>query len=415
MTLEADIICILLNRPDSKFLTQLNPDWFSNPQLGWCYEAITQLSPKEVNAYSVASLAKHNHPEFGMNYDQLWSLGEQFVTDGNLAHEISVLRERHLNRQLGNAMAAYQIAPTAEGREKLSELLGLIDNAKEIDDGQLDDTIAELTDELDNQRQVAIQSIPSLDRLLGGGLYGGLLMTIGARPAVGKTAFAMNLAYEVMHQDHEVEVDYFSLEMGKKEIIKRFISKETGISGTNLRDTYDLPDRSKLFIRESLKNIKNSKLRIYDQLANLNDITSMIKRNAAKSKPNKYFAVVDYIGLINVPGNDPQYLKIAQITRELKLLTNEYSIPVLELSQLNRAVESRQVKRPGLSDLRDSGSIEQDSNVVGFLYHPDEDVKEIEILSIQKNREGLPGDIYLQFNATQMRFTEISKEAVDES
>ena len=149
---------------------------------------------------------------------------------------------------------------------------------------------------------------------------------------------------------------------------------------------------------------------IFDRVLTLGGILSVIKKNAAKAKPDKYVAIIDYIGLVKVNGRQDRWLQVGKITRELKIIANEYNIPVIALAQLNRGVESRQNKEPLLSDLRESGSIEQDSNVVAFLYRPDDDNRELVKLSIRKNREGSLGDISYYFNGKYMYFKETEDE-----
>ncbi|WP_263853169.1 DnaB helicase C-terminal domain-containing protein, partial [Ligilactobacillus salivarius] len=126
-----------------------------------------------------------------------------------------------------------------------------------------------------------------------------------------------------------------------------------------------------------------------------------------KAKPNKYVAIIDYIGLVKVNNRQDRWLQVGQITRELKIIANEFNVPVIALSQLNRESEKR--KELLLSDLRESGSIEQDSNVVAFLYRPDEENKSIVRLSVKKNREGQLGDIDYYFDGKYMFFKEGSE------
>lgn len=142
-------------------------------------------------------------------------------------------------------------------------------------------------------------------------------------------------------------------------------------------------------------------------MTTLQQIEKVIRQRTASAK-GQYLAVVDYLGLITVPRQSDRRLQIEQITRELKVLTNELNIPILLLSQLSRNIEQRQSQRPMLSDLRESGSIEQDSNAVGFLYNEDrsqahEKIRSV-IFSIQKNREGELADIHMTFDAEHMRF-----------
>ncbi|WP_263862562.1 DnaB helicase C-terminal domain-containing protein, partial [Levilactobacillus enshiensis] len=126
----------------------------------------------------------------------------------------------------------------------------------------------------------------------------------------------------------------------------------------------------------------------YDQTKTLAQIASVIRRHASEAKQNEYVAFVDYIGLITVPGFKERYLQVGEITRQLKVMANEYDVPIVALTQLNRGIESRQDKSPQLSDIRESGSVEQDSNVVAFLSKStvQDDIVD---LSVRKNREGM--------------------------
>ena len=166
-----------------------------------------------------------------------------------------------------------------------------------------------------------------------------------------------------------------------------------------------------MVVKQSMQDYSKLDIRVYDRTPNLSDILTVIRRNAAKAKSNKYVAFVDYIGLVSAPNQSERYLQVGEITRQLKVTANEYDVPIIALSQLSRAIESRMDKRPALSDLRESGSIEQDSNVVGFLYKPnEEEAPQVERLAIEKNREGATGDIYLVFTPSEMKFMEIDRE-----
>jgi replicative DNA helicase len=240
-------------------------------------------------------------------------------------------------------------------------------------------------------------------------MYGSMLFTIGARPSTGKTAFSVNLAYEALMNDKEVEVDFFTLEMNKQEMLNRFISRMTGVSSSMLRSkANELDDIVKSLISKSTATLLNSKLRVYDGLETLGEIVQTIRKNASKAKQGKYLAIIDYIGLVKVPNVKDRYIEVGEVTRELKRLTNEFNIPIVALSQLSRGIESRQDKTPVLSDLRESGSIEQDSNVVAFLHRPQKvNSDRVVQLSIRKNREGELADINFTFIGEEMTFKEV--------
>lgn len=241
-------------------------------------------------------------------------------------------------------------------------------------------------------------------------MYGSMLFTIGARPSTGKTAFSVNLAYQAIEKDKEVEVDFFTLEMNKQEMLNRFISRMTGISSSTLRSNADkLDDILKALVKQSTSRLLASKLRVYDGLETLGEIVQTIRKNASRAKQGKYMAIVDYIGLVKVPNVKDRYIEVGEVTRELKRLTNEFNIPIVALSQLSRDIEKRNDKKPILSDLRESGSVEQDSNVVAFLHRPESvDNDRVVQLAIRKNREGELADINFTFIGEEMTFKEVT-------
>lgn len=412
MNVEQEIISILLNRPANKTLANINADWFTTANLRWAYEAIMDLDDNQVDPLNVYGYMKKAHPDSSIQLKELNAYHRGFVTDGNLPMLVKELRHSHLSRKLDQDMRAYHDAPTDANRQQVQETMSLLDNLETVnDDGSLDSEFERLDSNMEVEQPTGIKTMKSLDRLLGGGLYGGMLMTIGARPAVGKTAFCVNLAYDITAHDPEVHVDYFTLEMSKREMANRLISLDTGISSYKLRNPYTLSSNAKMVVKQSMRDYSKLDIRVYDRTPNLSDILTVIRRNAAKAKPNKYVAIVDYIGLVSVPAQAERYLQVGEITRQLKVTANEYDVPIIALSQLSRSIEIRMDKRPTLSDLRESGSIEQDSNVVGFLYKPNEDeAPQVERLAIEKNREGATGDIYLAFTPEAMKFIEIDRE-----
>mgnify|MGYP003365224526 CR=1 FL=1 len=416
MDTEQEIISILLNRPNDKYITQINEDWFTNAHLKWAYEAIRDNEDTTVEPLTVYGWIKNKYPDATIKLNQIVELKRQYLNDAPLDGLVTKLHKIHLTSELINQMNQYMDAPTDANRTAVQETMGILDNLNtNDDDGSIKEALDRLGERLTTEQPTGIKSVNGLDRILSGGLYGGMLMTIGARPGVGKTAFSVNMAYEIMQQDPEVRVDYFTLEMNSDEMMNRFVSREAGVNSNALKNPVRLPDKQKTYINESRKNFYQSNLRIYTRLTDLAGILRMIRRNASRAKPNKYVAFVDYIGLISVRTRMDRYLQVGEITRQLKIAANEYNVPIIELSQLSRGIANRVDKRPVLSDLRESGSIEQDSNVVAFLYEPDEDNRNIKYLAVEKNREGQIGDVYYDYIGGKMRFDEIPASVVEGS
>lgn len=407
--IELRVVEALLNKPDLADSTFINYEWFEDIRLRNIVEAIQKLEVQERTLFNIYSEMANDG---SIEYKHLVDLQGQFVTDANFDNDVKSLHKMYAQRNLELSMDVYKQSPRKQELANLSEAISELSKIDEEDDnGELDGAIEELQERLATNQPAGIKSFKRLDDLLAGGLYGSMLFTIGARPAVGKTAYAVNLAYQIMMSDPEVQVDFFTLEMNKREMLNRFISRSANVDSQKLKNPSNSLDIAfSSMVTNGIEWVRSHKLRIYDRILNLGGIIGVIRKNASKAKPNKYVAIIDYIGLVKVNSRQDRWLQVGKITRELKIIANEYNIPVIALAQLNRGVESRQNKEPLLSDLRESGSIEQDSNVVAFLYRPDDDNRELVKLSIRKNREGSLGDISYYFEGKYMYFKETEDE-----
>lgn len=403
------IVETLLNKTELIDSTYINADWFNDIKLRNIVKAMQELDPQE---RTLLNIFNEMDNDGSVEYKHLVDIQGGFITSGSFESDVKSLHKLYAQRNLEVSMEVYKQYPKKQELANLSEAIAELEKIDEAeDDGKLEDAIEELKVRLTTNQPVGIKSYPKLDELLAGGLYGSMLFTIGARPSVGKTAYAVNLARQIVSKDPEVQVDFFTLEMNKREMLNRFISAVANVDSQKLKNPNDGLDL--VFteqVSEGINWIRNHKIRIYDRVLTLGGILSVIKKNAAKAKPDKYVAIIDYIGLVKVNGRQDRWLQVGKITRELKIIANEYNIPVIALAQLNRGVESRQNKEPLLSDLRESGSIEQDSNVVAFLYRPDDDNRELVKLSIRKNREGSLGDISYYFDGKYMYFKETDED-----
>lgn len=257
-----------------------------------------------------------------------------------------------------------------------------------------------------------------LDRLTTG-LHPNELIIIAARPAMGKTAFALNLATHVaMTQDKTVAL--FTLEMPAEQVASRIISAQGQIDGFKLR-TGNLLNQDWKRINEASSRLASTNLVIDDTAAGMSigEIRAKCRRMASSEK-GLALVVIDYLQLIsggkNYGANRQQ--EVSDISRSLKILAMELEIPVIALSQLSRSVESRDDKRPMMSDLRESGSIEQDADIVAFLYRDDyynkeaitEDNNSISELIIGKHRNGPTATIELLFKKNTSTFLNLRKD-----
>ncbi|UPU32323.1 replicative DNA helicase [Pediococcus acidilactici] len=404
--IERGVIGSLLNHPEKVGAVALNEEWFGYEDYRLIYRAIRETTGHDI----LDVYGKYNQlTKKAMDFRAFKQIVNEAPAVSQLNNDISLMRKLAYKRELSSAIKDYQANPFSENEEKIREILAKNQTLEETDDGKLDEAVEELKDSLTHPKPRGISTFKKLDSVLGGGMYGSMLFTIGARPSTGKTAFSVNLAYEAMMNDKDVEVDFFTLEMNKQEMLNRFISRMTGVSSSMLRSkANELDNVVKTLIDETAASLLASKLRVYDGLENLGEITQTIRKNAARAKQGKYMAIIDYIGLVKVPNVKERYIEVGEVTRELKRLTNEFNIPIVALSQLSRGIENRNDKTPVLSDLRESGSIEQDSNVVAFLHRP-ESVGDDHVvqLSIRKNREGELADINFTFIGEEMTFKEV--------
>lgn len=404
--IERGVIGSLLNHPEKVGAVALNEEWFGYEDYRLIYRAISETTGQDI----LDVYGKYNQlTKKAMDFRTFKQIVDEAPAVSQLNNDINLMRKLAYKRELSVAIKDYQANPFFENEEKIREILAKSQTLEVADDGKLDDAFEELKEALNHPKPRGVKTFKQLDTILGGGLYGSMLLTIGARPSTGKTAFSVNLAYQAMTNDKDVEVDFFTLEMNKQEMLNRFISRMTGISSSTLRTSANkISPVLKTLINQSIERLAQSQLRVYDGLEALGEIVQTIRKNAARAKQGKYMAIIDYIGLVKVPNVKERYIEVGEVTRELKRLTNEFNIPIVALSQLSRGIENRNDKTPVLSDLRESGSIEQDSNVVAFLHRP-ESVGDDHIvqLSIRKNREGELSDINFTFIGEEMTFKEV--------
>ena len=301
--------------------------------------------------------------------------------------------------------------------ETEKELTKLIRRRGISDEVPIQQIVTEVLDRIQMASEISgsVTGLPTgyidLDYMTAG-LQKSNLILLAARPSMGKTALALNIAEHVAFRDDN-SVAIFSLEMSREEIVNRLLSLETGIEAEALRSG-NLKDSDWDALMQGAGVISRSKLIIDD--------TPAISVSELRSKCRKYKAendlklvIIDYLGLMTVGRNiESRQNEISEISRSLKTIARELEVPVVALSQLNRGVEQREDKRPMLSDLRDSGAIEQDADVVMFIYRddyynkdsPDRGVSEI---IIAKQRNGPVGTVKLTWHPKYTRFLNYTK------
>ena len=242
-----------------------------------------------------------------------------------------------------------------------------------------------------------------------GGLKGEQLIIVAGRPAMGKTTLAMNIAESVLTSSDK-SVLLFSMEMSAQDIMMRMTSS-LGLLPFSLIRTGKLDDGDWPKLTLAFEKVENLNLAIVDRPALTPEQIRHKARKFKRENPNLGLIVIDYLQLMQSPAfQQNRNLEISYISGQLKALAKELNVPVIALSQLNRAVEERQIKKPMMRDLRDSGSIEQDADVIMFIYReevykPDEhDVKGQANIIIGKHRNGEIGEVPLTFRGEVCRF-----------
>lgn len=363
--------------------------------------------------------------------DYIVSLSNSAVTSANVVYYIEIVQSKAYARNL--IETAEKIAE--EGFDTSNELDTLMDEAERA---ILDVTrkrkasnfkssrsvVANVMEELANLRNApdGVTGIRTgyedLDKITNGFQRGDLII-LAARPSMGKTAFALNVTLRSAERNPGA-VAFFSLEMPAEQLMRRLLSAKSEVEGSKLRMGF-LKAEEMNRLNETANEMASLKLFIDDSaVVKIPDIFSKCRK--LKSEHGLDLVVIDYLQLITSTARhagENRQQEVSDISRSLKALARELEVPVIALSQLSRSVESRNDKRPMMSDLRESGAIEQDADIVMFLYRDDyyekddekkaADSVETEV-DIQKHRNGATGKIRLQFQKSVNAFYNIRHE-----
>lgn len=345
----------------------------------------------------------------------LLAMAESIASTASLKLHERLVFDAYRNRMAKENALTFAANPSDEG---LDELIANLQTYREAgmakQEKTTDDYLLEITAEMcfpSTEQAGFPTSLEDFDDMTGG-LQRGELIIVAARPSVGKTAFALNLA--MGHAANGGASFIFSLEMGTKQLLQRMISSVGRINSQKWRNmTFSEEDYKQAI--QAVGVISDWEMMIYDQLRTVNEIRAAIRKKIRENPDDKQVAIIDYLQLMTPAGkHDRRDLAIGEITRELKLMAVELNIPIVLLSQLSRGVESRQDKRPLMSDLRESGNIEQDADVISFLYREDyymKDTKQqhrMEII-LSKQRNGPTGTVEVAFDKEYGRVVDLGR------
>jgi len=344
-------------------------------------------------------------------------------TAGNIEHYAKIIKDDSVRRSLLATASkvselVFEEPEVAELLDKSEQLLYSVSQDRVYQDFVPVKETLEVTferlDELSKTRG-ALRGVPTglkgLDRMLSG-LQKEDLVILAARPSVGKSSLAINIAQYAATR-HERGVGFFSLEMGRESVVDRMISAQGDIDNWRIT-TGNLEQED--FEKYGIAAGELAEAPIFiDDTPGISVLEMRTKARRLQLEHDINLIVVDYLQLVKGRNRESRVQEVSEISQGLKNLARELKVPVLALSQLSRAVEQRGgEKRPQLSDLRDSGSIEQDADIVMFLYRPDEEDRENYTLIIAKHRNGPTGEIPLYFRANRTQFFEAERRGGEE-
>ncbi|MDA2070275.1 replicative DNA helicase [Bacillus cereus group sp. MYBK132-2] len=389
------------------------------------FKAMRELEDAEVPIDLVALIGKFDESfmhqiggiEFFVNLTEVVTTTKNFSYHEGLV--IEAWKMRHAQEVAGNLYNRLQQDRDMSAISTSIDELSAIEETGYSDEFNLKDTLVDLYKNM--QIDVGdLTGIPTgyddLNRMTAG-LQEGDLIIVGARPSMGKTAFVLNVAFHAASAHTATGI--FSLEMGEEQLLKRMISSTGNIDATKLKNPKklcNLKDWEK--ISQAMGLINDLPLEIYDKAnVTMQEIYAKTRKLKRKYPDKKVLITIDYLQLIV---GDPKHRgnrmqEIGEISRKLKLMARELNVCVVALSQLSRAVESRQDKRPLLSDLRENGQIEQDADLIAFLYREDyydreTENKNITEIILAKQRNGPVGVVELAFIKEFSKFVNLERK-----
>lgn len=409
----------------SEYLTK---DSFFKPSHGMLFNIMQELSDKgdPIDPVSVKS-ALDSSGQFelvgGMAF--LASLINAVPTSAHIEHYSKVVAEKSRARKVIEDLSQ-SISNVYDGKIDLNEILSQTEQNLSTISNEQKKGFRTIIDVIDSTQSILDERSQKVGDVTGTstgftdfdqittGLHEDNLIIIAARPAMGKTAFALNIAQNVA-KNSDKAVAIFSLEMGAESLVERMLSAEGLIPSYHIR-TGNLSESEWRRMISAQERLARGKIFIDDTAGiRISEIRSKAKR-LAQENGGLGLIVIDYLQLIEGRGRENRQQEVSEISRQLKIIAKELKVPVIALSQLSRGVDQRNDKRPILSDLRESGSIEQDADIVAFLYREayykrdeQEEPDNVTELILEKNRYGSLGTVQLYFLKEYAKFA--NKEA----
>jgi len=419
---------LLDNEPLHDIVMFLRADDFYRDAHQVIYAAIRDLyeSGKGIDAVTLAEALKQRGQFDSVGgHEILAEIVESVPTAANAKYYANIVKEKSTNRQLmdsateiirdgySNQFTAKELLETAEHK-----IFSIAEDQVRGETRELKDVVRLAMEQIGIRADAgghAVTGVASgfidLDDKTGG-FHPGQLIVLAARPSMGKTAMALNIA-EHAAIDSGIPVLFISLEMGHLEIGDRLLCARSRVDGQKLRTGMGLGHNEITQLSKSFNELSKDGMMFIDDTPTRNMLQITASSRRIRRRNHVGLILVDYIQLVDSEDSrDSRQEQIAKISRRLKALARALSVPVIALSQLNRAVESREDKKPRMADLRESGAIEQDADIVLLLHRPDyyepTDQPGVAILDIAKNRNGATGTLQLTFMKKIARFENLA-------
>lgn len=412
-----------------KIVDIVKEDDFYDPAHRLIYAAVLKLTEeqKPVDLVSLTNLlSERGELEVVGGNNYIAELTTAISTAAHAKHHADIVAEKSLRRRLISASEDIAELSYDEVDNDTNSILDIAEqkifnvakNTVKSDLVSIESILTENFDRLEvlHKQGGQIAGIPTgfidVDKKLAG-LNRSDLIIIAARPAMGKTTLALNIAHNIAI-DENLPVLFFSLEMSKEQLVDKMLSTESGVDNSKLR-TGNLTDEDFDNLSHAWGALGEANMYIDDTPGiTVTEMRAKARRLSYKQKPG--LIVIDYLQLMSGTGRDMgnRVQEVSEISRGLKILARELDVPVIALSQLSRSVEARHPQIPQLSDLRESGSIEQDADIVAFLYreeyyNPETDKKHITDLIVAKFRNGPTGKIELYFKPENQKFMNLDR------
>ena len=410
----------------SRLMEEVRPADFYSPSNQTVYEAMKGLfdTGKPIDTVTVSELIfKDSKNSTSINASYIARLVDNVPSSANFERYIEIVLEHSHRRKLLKASGRIELLAMAMDKE----IHSVLDEAEQTiftaSDDAIGDGLVGVTDVLEGaierieeieNRGTGLSGLPTyftdLDNYLSG-LQEGNLAVIASRPSMGKSSLALNIGTNVAKEGKVVA--FFSLEMTKEELVQRVLFSEAKVTSGDARKGQLGPEKWSRVV-EAASKVNNLPLYFDDApVITVTDIRAKSRR--LKSAKNLDLIIVDYLQLMQSSSRDNRQQEIAEISRNLKNLARELKVPIIALSQLNRAAEAREDKRPRLGDLRESGAIEQDADIVMMLYrddyyNPATETPGVAEVNIVKHRSGSTGKVDLYFSKEYTQFSNYSRQ-----